>query len=161
MNINTDPNNSRFFLLDGRRESRLYDVTIFSGMLTLKNLQNNRILKRNKPISDIIVNSNGINDFASQIDFENAIQDVVYNIQESTTSTNLIVEVLTVTSTNNLSDLSNTPTSTDSVIVNINGNSVDTLPGSGITRSGRTLTVDPNILGYDILITHRVTVGYI
>jgi hypothetical protein len=72
----------------------------------------------------------------------------------------LVRELLTVTSTNTLSNLTYTPDESSNVHLTVNGKGEDTLSGSGLTISGKTLTWNAGTIGYACKTTFRVVAHY-
>jgi Protein of unknown function (DUF2793) len=72
-----------------------------------------------------------------------------------------IVELLAPTAQNTIPNLSAVPVDVNDITFYVNGMTVDTLAGSGISVAGQAVTVTPATLGFDVETTDRVVAKYL
>lgn len=92
--------------------------------------------------------------FAVAIQSRNVDEDAGGNVGR------LVVERVTVSGTNTLSNLTYTPDVSANVQLSVNGKLEDTLSGSGLTVSGKALTWTAATIGYSCLTSFRVVAQY-
>lgn len=106
-------------------------------------------------------------EFAYRFEFHNlpvnfAIAIQSRNVDEDGGNNNgrLVVEILSVTSTNTISNLTYTPDLPSNVQITVNGKNEDTLSGSGLSIATKTLTWNAGTIGYNCLTSFRVVAQY-
>lgn len=106
-------------------------------------------------------------EFAYRFEFHNLPVNAMIAIQSRNVDEDagnsvgrLVVERLTVSSTNTLADLTYTPDTAANVQITVNGKNEDTLSGSGLSISAKTLTWTAGTIGYNCLTTFRVIAQY-
>lgn len=94
------------------------------------------------------------------VNFAVAIQS--RNVDDDGGSDNgrLVVEQVTVSSTNTLANLTYTPDVPSNVQLSVNGKLEDTLGGSGLSIAGKVLTWTAGTIGYNCLTSFRVVAQY-
>ncbi len=94
------------------------------------------------------------------VNFAVAIQSRNIDDDGGNNNGRLVVERVTVTSTNTLANLTYTPDVPSNVQLSVNGKLEDTLSGSGLSISGKTFTWTAGTVGYNCLTSFRVVAQY-